>query len=242
MADTFAAVPSRREHLTHDVRRRVLEVLRDTATRPLVEEYFRTDSAGQPLFTGSWFERVGGGGTPPEVRHGFTADDLVAVQMLSVTVPAEAAVWMLGRGAKELASLLEQIPVGVTPRDGQGAEMLRLDGGPLTQMWRLLHGQRGIGWVTAGKLCARKRPALAPVYDRHIRDTVGGPQRWWAEVADLFADAETLGLLAAHQAAARDAGGDVTLLRALDIALWMRQWGYQWARPAVRPAGGAMKL
>ncbi|MFF4147785.1 DUF6308 family protein [Streptomyces sp. NPDC001698] len=42
-------------------------------------------------FTGSRLEHLAGGGDRPEVADRFTAEDLIAVQTLSVTVPASVA-------------------------------------------------------------------------------------------------------------------------------------------------------
>ncbi len=66
---------------THD---RLLKVLRDPYTGPLVAEYFMTDEDGTPWFTGAWFERLGGGGDSPETRDVVTAADLTAVGTLAV--------------------------------------------------------------------------------------------------------------------------------------------------------------
>jgi hypothetical protein len=83
--------------------------------------------------------------------------------------------------------------------------------------------QYGVGWVTAGKLLARKRPSLIPVYDDVVRCAFGQPLDIWK---------------ALHEALRQDDGSfrttledlmkragiplKVTPLRALDVALWMR--------------------
>jgi hypothetical protein len=45
-----------------------------------------------PGFTGRRFESLGGGGDHAVTRDLITAEDLVAVQMLSVHVPADVAI------------------------------------------------------------------------------------------------------------------------------------------------------
>lgn len=50
------------------------------------------------------------------------------------------------------------------------------DGSPAHTGWHLLRDQPGIGWVTVGKLLARKRPRLLPVYDRVVRCVLGRPK------------------------------------------------------------------
>lgn len=214
---------------------RVKTILSDSFTGPLVEEYFLNDDEGRPRFTGAWFERIGGGGDRDEVCNVITTDDLVAVEMLSVTIPPQASVWLLDPAAPEITRLLRQIPTHLSPQDPEGAALLRDDDSPLAHLWRLIKSQHDVGWVKAGKLCARKRPALAPVYDQHVKAAVGQPQRWWDAVCELFADDDVVRLLKRHQNVARNAGGEITLLRVLDVAIWMRQHGYQWAREEVRP-------
>ena len=60
----------------------------DEAAAALLEAYFRRDEDARPCFTGANFERIGGGGDRLDVRERFTAEDIVAVTMLSVRVPA----------------------------------------------------------------------------------------------------------------------------------------------------------
>jgi hypothetical protein len=47
-----------------------------------------------------------------------------------------------------------------------------------------------IGWVTAGKLLARKRPKLVPVYDGVVKCALGNPPKnhVWTWFQSLFAE------------------------------------------------------
>jgi hypothetical protein len=56
------------------------------------------------------------------------------------------------------------------------------------RVWDLLAEQTGIGWVTAGKLMARKRPRLLPVYDRVVRCVLGGPTQAWLTLHETLQD------------------------------------------------------
>jgi hypothetical protein len=94
-------------------------------------------------------------------------------------------------------------------------------------LWVLLKAQDGIGWVTAGKLCARKRPTLAPIYDEHVRTAVGSPPSWWKMIADAYLDTALTGRLEQLHAQA-GLPAHVSSLRALDIAIWMRQHGHKY--------------
>lgn len=64
----------------------------------------------------------------------------------------------------------------------------------------------------------------------------------WKSIADAFEDEALVSSLHALQQTAQSAGGEVTLLRTLDIAVWMRQHGYQWASPEHRPPDGPVAL
>ncbi|MDX3282386.1 DUF6308 family protein [Streptomyces scabiei] len=119
---------------------------------------------GAASFTGRRFEHLAGGGDRPEAANAVTADDLIAVQTLSVTIPAEAALDLLeGRLGAQLSDLLYEIPNRVDMAEADAADLA--PGSPTDAAWRLLTDQPGIGWVTAGKLLARKRPRFLPVYD-----------------------------------------------------------------------------
>ncbi|MEU3241147.1 DUF6308 family protein, partial [Streptomyces anthocyanicus] len=62
-------------------------------------------------------------------------------------------------------------------------------GSPADAAWHLLQDQPGIGWVTAGKLLARKRPRLLPVYDQVVRCILRRPPSFWLDLqAALQAD------------------------------------------------------
>jgi hypothetical protein len=82
----------------------------------------------------------------------------------------------------------------------------------------------GIGWVTANKLCARKRPLLLPVYDTVVKAALQPTrQSFWEPLRNEFADGE----LQSRLMELRDEAGvpNLSLLRVLDVAVWMRNQG-----------------
>ncbi|MFF7756009.1 DUF6308 family protein [Streptomyces sp. NPDC007971] len=176
---------------------------------------------GMP-FTGSRFEHLAGGGDRPEVADRFTAEDLVAVQTLSVTVPAPVALDILeGRLGARLSGLLQAIPRDIDMVDAE-ADVLA-EGSPADQAWSLLCAQYGVDWVIAGKLLARKRPRLLPVYDKVVRCALGRPRPsfWLALHAALRENDRALHreLLALRQVAG--VPETVSALRICDVAVWM---------------------
>ncbi|MFI6730610.1 DUF6308 family protein [Streptomyces atratus] len=149
--------------------------------------------SGVAGFTGSRFEHLAGGGDRPEVADRITAEDLVAVQTLSVTVPAPVALDILeGRLGAQLSGLLHAIPRDIDMTDADASVLA--DGSPADQAWHLLRDQPDVGWVIAGKLLARKRPRLLPVYDKVVRCALGRPRPsfWLALHAALREDDRAL--------------------------------------------------
>ena len=112
----------------------------DLATR-LVEAYFSADGAGRAQYSGAYFERLGGGGDRPETAYQFTAEDLLAVSMLSVRVDRYYALHLLDFRACELSGLLAQTPLGIALQDPE-AEALIAQDGPAWVLWQLLHDIR----------------------------------------------------------------------------------------------------
>ena len=176
---------------------------------------------GEIAFTGSRFEHLAGGGDRPEVADRITAEDLIAVQTLSVTVPAGVALDILeGRLGVRLSGLLHAIPRDIDMVDADAVVVA--DGSPADQAWGLLCEQYGVNWVIAGKVLARKRPRLLPVYDRVVRCAVGRPRSFWLALhAALREDDAALHrqLLELRQAAGLPE--TVSVLRVCDVAVWM---------------------
>ncbi|PRY04920.1 DUF6308 family protein [Kineococcus rhizosphaerae] len=178
---------------------------------------------GRPAWTGARFEALAGGGDRAQTAFAVHADDIAALTLLSVSVLGEAVLALLeGEVGDQVAQLLAQVPREVSITDPDAAERMGPDQ-PLWQAWELLNAQRGLGWVSAAKLLARKRPALVPVYDRVVRCAFGYPQQPWAWLVEHFADAGAD--LAGRLAAAREQAGvdeGVRVLRVLDVIVWMR--------------------
>ncbi|WP_344409347.1 DUF6308 family protein [Streptomyces viridochromogenes] len=190
------------------------------------EDLRRYFGIGQPsgaaLFTGRRFEHLAGGGDRPAVDNIVTADDLIAVQTLSVMIPAQGALDLLeGRLGVQLSELLHEIPNHMDMADADASALA--PGSPADAAWHLLTDQPGIGWVTAGKILARKRPRLLPVYDQVVRCVLGRPTSFWLDLhSALRAGDRALHheLLALRRSA--KVPETVSALRICDVVLWMR--------------------
>jgi hypothetical protein len=197
----------------------------------LVRRYLATDTAGRARYSGVYFEQLGGGGDREDIADQFTAEDLLAVTMLSVRIEGYHALEILCYRADELNGLLAQIPRNVDLQDpGAAAHIAR--GGPAWTLWEAICDieprpeRNRIGPVAAGKLLARKRPRLLPVYDSRIKKVLSRPHtdnKWWHDLHDqLIKDP---GLAQELESVRKKAGADsMSLLRVFDVMCWMFSW------------------
>ena len=98
-----------------------------------------------------------------------------------------------------------------------------LSGSATNGAWKLLREQDDIGWVTAGKLLARKRPKLIPVWDNVVRCALRPGDEVWLWMNETFQEANgqlPRRLLMLHEEAGLPA--TVSTLRVLDVVVWMR--------------------
>lgn len=193
-----------------------------------IKKYFEDRANGRPLYTGSRFETFAGGGDVVEANR-ITAADLIAVSMLSVHVPGQAALGIMEGLGSEIEELLTAVPVGLRLENLTAEQFSGLldTGSPADTMWQLLRQTEdtwGIGQTTASKILARKRPHLVPIYDSVVAEQAGlhgsGDQwrSWWAAFQGEEGEAFTERL----EAIRADAGqSHLSLLRVIDIVLWM---------------------
>lgn len=153
----------------------------------------------------------------PNPPHDIVEADLLALNTLTTPVEALAIRQLLNRGEPrgQVLRQLAAIPAG-TPLWQADAEAI----GAARALWMTLEGEvQGFGWVRVNKLLARKRPALIPVYDRVVRSWLGAPRPLWEPFAvALDNPGRREGILAL--AKGLDTGG-ASLLRVLDVAIWM---------------------
>lgn len=191
----------------------------------LVRDYFAplssTDSGC--AYSGAKFDSFAGGGDRADVCNQFTADDLVAVTFLSVEVPAHAAIGIMETAVGSLSQLLAEIPADVDLWDADESDVDASS--PANRLFAELTSLRDIGWVTANKLLARKRPRLLPVYDNVVKNALQpNRQSYWLPLRHDLQSEATRNKLDRIRA---DAGIDesISLLRILDIVVWMREHG-----------------
>lgn len=200
-------------------------------TLALIRQLIAADRAIRDLrcylasFGGARFDLLADRRRPDE----FTSEDFLAVRKLNVSVLRTARQSLLGDAQPEVGRLLRAIPQDldiweVPPSDYDS----RL--GPDSaawQLWQLIFekqkGARSAGrGVTAGKLLHAKRPRLIPIFDRaRISKALSIDHgHFWEAIWCAFRDPEVRSRLRDIQGSA-DEAADLSLLRVLDIVVWM---------------------
>ncbi|WP_307841675.1 DUF6308 family protein [Streptomyces endocoffeicus] len=136
-----------------------------------------------------------GGGDVEHVVDRFDSNDLVAITLLSVSLRPHGAMNLLTDPDGNWARLLSLIPRDAR-LENPGSDALIEEGGPAWELWERLVGTKrypskpdGSGPVVAGKLLARKRPHLIPIYDIRIKELFERPKvdhSFWAALAAVL--------------------------------------------------------
>jgi hypothetical protein len=190
------------------------KVLDPSTAAPLVRAYYKGDDG--VTYTGAKFDTLARGGHRADAADEITYDDLVAVTLLGSEVPPEAALRLLGPDARAVSAQLRGLP-RLQRLASVDVDELHDPDHPAQQLWSLLRVD--LDKSTASKLMARKRPHLIPVWDPVIGRELGPVKGHWRRVHDIATDhAHTLAAIR------REAGvaSGVSLLRILDVTLWMR--------------------
>lgn len=162
------------------------------------------------------------------VPDDITAADLLATTTMGVPFRPRAQRRLLQVGEDRTAVLdaLGRVPQGLALEDATDEDLTQV----LELYSRVKHCLDGNKWVTASKLCARKRPALVPVRDSVVVTALGLVNRNAREDLSVLREvARRPGVGADLEAAVTDAGvrkgeglEQLSTLRVLDAAVWMR--------------------
>ncbi|WP_199523908.1 DUF6308 family protein [Micromonospora craterilacus] len=176
-------------------------------------------------FTGSQFEALG---TASKALHRdvVEAEDLIAVELLNARVPAGVALDLLqGDLGLRISDELRKIPLAVNLGDKTAKTYIE-DRGPADRAWRLLTEHRGLKKAIAGKLLARKRPKLIPVYDDVVACALRGRPGYWLWLHEhLRAEDLRLAHRLRNLRVQADVPAEVSDIRIFDIVFWMRHQG-----------------
>jgi hypothetical protein len=204
--------------LRHEVRTRIDD---ERAPRFLSKYY-----AGR--YTGALFD------TAPSLRSSslgrFTAHDIAAVATLSVPMSGRAVAGLIER-EDTLAGLLERVRPDLDLADATDDDL-----DALFALQREIDKVADIGHVTRSKLLAHKRPLLVPIRDQYVLTALLGRDHgdFTRPLRDLVAaDRSILDRL--RELRQIDTVPDISLLRVLDVVVWMTEHGDRqvadWERP-----------
>jgi Family of unknown function (DUF6308) len=182
-----------------------------TQVREDLKRYFGGTAGDR--FSGRWFERFAAIGDP----NRFEASDALAVEALSVKVAPESAAKLFLAEPDRFNKLLGKIP---PHRDLWELERSVIEPGSAAHdLHEALDDLPKVGWVTAGKLMAAKRPRLIPILDKEVKRLLRPPKgQFWLAMYDQVADDRRRATIEEVCANAPD---EVSVLRRIDVALWM---------------------
>ncbi|MBW3086462.1 hypothetical protein KEM60_02683 [Austwickia sp. TVS 96-490-7B] len=206
---------------------RVWTALRDTRTPERLARYYSPDAN----FAGSTF-LYHGESDPEDLTH----EDLLAVTLLDVKIPPRTVRSLLESGPTR-NRVLELLSADRLPLDAKLEEATPELLEAMVQLYEFLRGlvpptrdRYEVNWATAAKICARKRPNLFPVRDevvcRYLRLWPSRYQVDWQVFAwimghdDVRDQLEKL-IRRTADVSGTDVGDPGTLLRHLDVAVWM---------------------
>ena len=210
-----------------DAIRRAAGRLRDTLTEPGLGQAMAAYFDPAEGFAGMSFCTLGQ--NPPGA---VTADDLLAVSLLDIAWRPDAVRQLLGTEAGRVCGLLGAIPAGVDLWAASDAEVATVD-----PLWDALLEMPGVGTATASKLLARKRPRLCPATDKVVIRAADLPGRTWDVLRCLLQEPAALAQVEALRPAA---AAEASLLRILDVILWISHSDSAAARWVREEAGMAM--
>jgi hypothetical protein len=178
----------------------------------------------EPNFAGMTFSDLGRN-PPGEI----IADDLLAVALLDITWRPQAVRILLGSHHQELSQMLAAIPQATDLWDASDDALRSID-----VLWDALTAIDGIGTASATKLLARKRPRLCPISEKVVIKAVDVPGRTWDVLRCLLQEPAARAEVEALRPAA---AAEASLLRILDVALWVSHSGSA-AAQLVRDSAG----
>ena len=131
----------------------------DDRARAVLQAYFTPVSGRNVGFTGGAFDTFDPSGTRSASANTFTADDLVAVTLLSVDVPGRAGLEILDRQRRRYELLLEDIG---PDRDLVEIESVSSGRFPPRKLWNALRELPGLARQPLASLWLASGPDLFP--------------------------------------------------------------------------------
>jgi hypothetical protein len=176
-------------------------------------------------FAGAFLDVLGGRGDAKKVADRFTAQDLAAASTLGRTVRGWGVVELLETRRKRFSELLEDVP--------RKRALHKASDDDLAALARLeveLDTVSGVGPLTRSRLLARKRPTLVSAHEPVVVEALTG-HRTGELTAPLRDALRTDGVVPRLKEVRAEAGAEqLSLVRVLDIVVWMRTGGARFSR------------
>lgn len=148
----------------------------DDAALRLLTRYFAPVVGDPGIYTGAAWDDWDPSGRRQQDIDEFTADDCMAVTLLSVNIPGQAAHKVLGKDRARYSALLAE--VGPDRDLVEVAEPIT-DDWPAPVLYRAVRELPKVGRTKTSKLLARKRPALIPIWDSVIGGVALAGDYFW---------------------------------------------------------------
>jgi len=198
---------------------RVGEWLKENLERAEVHlnRYFGDSHPDEYTYAGRHFEWfVARGSNAP----GFSPDHFFAVNALSVNVPPSVIKNLFLKNSESwqlhecCAILHANSDIGLWNISEQHLAKF-------AELYDILRGEDGMGYVTTSKLLAARFPNIVPIRDSLVEVVLGlkNSVTWWDHIQRIVADRTTRDVLSEFPIENSDA--EVGVLRRLDVILWM---------------------
>ena len=189
-----------------------------SAAAAVLKRYFGDPYPGN-AYTGALFDSWDSTGTRTDDRDTFTADDFVAITLLSVDAGGRAARHILRDRRTEFNTLLTAIGPDRDLADEPGP----IDATwPAWQLETALRTVPGIGITIATKLIARKRPRLYPIWDTVVTKALDTQDAHLIPIHAALRGNNQLRARLVQARAAADLPEHISELRILDVLAWMQ--------------------
>jgi len=187
------------------LKQRIIELLNRPQVEKLVQRYF--NPLRDEPFAGNLFHSLG-----ENHPFRFSRDDLLSLNLLDEPVTARQVELVTSGKFDRLLHLLDP-----------AFDIRMLEGDLYSSaiaLWDALDEVPQFGPTRVSKLLARKRPNLLPIRDSVVNQVLGiDGYSWWRPLVQVMNEGSTSDLLRAMTPDSPH--GRPTLLRVLDVAIWM---------------------
>lgn len=158
----------------------------------------------------------------------FTPWDFLAINSLSVYPTADAIGSFLVDRIDEFNLRLEETHKKINSLHLDQRKLWTIpprflaSGNELANLYEALKSVNGFGYVTASKLLAVKFPELIPIRDSKVEKLLQAQELWWEPMAQVMKNEEIFKMLTKLSEGLQTKQPRPSVLRVLDVLLWMR--------------------